>query len=307
MKTAPAGNGRGMSRITVVVATRNRRDQLQQFLPRHGAPVILVDNGSDDGTCEFVARRFPHVRVIPLDENIGAAARNVGVAAATTPYVAFADDDSYWCGDSLDRAADLMDAYPRAALLSARVQVGPQRRLDPVSAAMAAAPLGTADDLPGPSVLGFLACAVAVRRSAYRAVGGFEPRLRVYGEEALLAMDLADAGWGLAYVEDLLVHHVPLPAGRNPGARRRRQVRNDLLTAWLRRPAGTGARAAWRACARPGGIGGLADAVRELPWVRRNRRPLRPEVEAALRVLEGRAVSGPPAARHRPAASIGAR
>jgi GT2 family glycosyltransferase len=272
--------------VTVVVATRNRRDQLLRFLPEHRAPVILVDNGSDDGTPDAVEARFPDVRVIRLRDNIGAAARTLGVAAATTPYVAFADDDSYWAGDSLRRAGELLDAYPRAALLAARVLVGEHGRLDPVSACMATAPLGTDPGLPGPSVLGFLACAVVVRREPFLAVGGFEPKLHVYGEEALLAMDLAAAGWGLAYVPSLVVRHLPTPNGRDQAARRRRQARNDLLTAWLRRPAGVAAREALRALSDADARGGLRDALDELGWVLRHRRVLPPDVEAALRTLE---------------------
>lgn len=53
------------------------------------------------------------------------------------------------------------------------------------------------------------------------------------GEERLLALDLARAGWGLAYAEDVVAHHHPSP-WRQPELRRRRMVRNDLWTAWAR-------------------------------------------------------------------------
>src|SRR3954447_5338295 len=93
------------SDITVVVATRNRRDRLMETLPRHAAAVILVDNGSDDRTPEAVEAAFPQVQVVRLGTNRGAAARNVGVELARTPFVAFADDDSFWTPGSLARAA----------------------------------------------------------------------------------------------------------------------------------------------------------------------------------------------------------
>jgi N-acetylglucosaminyl-diphospho-decaprenol L-rhamnosyltransferase len=272
--------------VTVVIATRNRRDQVLRHLPRHRAPVIVVDNASDDGTAAAVrAARYPGTTVVALERNLGAAARTVGVRAASTPYVAFADDDSYWVGDALDQVAALFAAYPRAGLITGRVLVGPQPREDPISTQMATAPLGVAPDLPGPSVLGFLACAAAVRRDAYLAVGGFEPRLRVYGEEALLAMDLATAGWGLAFVPSVTVRHLPAGDGRDPAGRRRRQVRNDLLTTWLRRPVEVGLAAARRAAATPDGRAGLRAALVALPWVLRRRRPLPPGIEAQLEVL----------------------
>jgi GT2 family glycosyltransferase len=270
--------------VTVVVATRNRRDRLIETVPRHEGPVIVVDNGSDDGGPDAVEAACPHVTVVRLGENRGAAARNVGVRLARTPFVAFADDDSYWTPGSLATAARLLRDHPRTGLLSARVLVGPQARLDPVSAAMAAAPLGIPDGGAGPAVLGFLACAVVVRRDAFRQVGGFNRTLHVYGEEALLAMDLAAAGWLLSYAPELTVHHLPSPAGRDDGSRHRIEARNRVLTALLRRPPAVVARtaaSAWRENPR-----GVADAARLLPWALRRRRPLPASVERDLTTLQ---------------------
>jgi N-acetylglucosaminyl-diphospho-decaprenol L-rhamnosyltransferase len=273
--------------VTVVVATRNRLRRLRETIPRHRAPVILVDNASDEELCDPV---LAGVDVVRLDANVGAAARNAGVERARTPFVAFADDDSYWAPGSLARAAALLRAHPRAALLSARVLVGPSARLDPVSAAMARSPLGTPPGAPGPAVLGFLACSVVVRRDAFLAAGGFDPALFVYGEEALLAMDLAAAGWELSYAPSLTVHHLPEPGGRDTGARRRLETRNRVLTALLRRPRPVVARTV--ASALRSDPRGLADAVRLLWWSVRHRRPLPPEVEAALARLEAAEAPG---------------
>jgi GT2 family glycosyltransferase len=260
--------------VTVVVATRNRWERLAETVPRHRAPVVLVDNGSD------LAGEVGDVDLVRLTANVGAAARNVGVRRARTPYVAFADDDSYWTPGSLARAAELMRAHPRTGLLAARVLVGSEQRLDPVSAAMAAAPLGTPPGAAGPAVLGFLACAVMVRRDAFLAAGGFQPRLFVYGEEALLAMDLAAGGHELSYAPELVVRHLPQPAGRDVRARVRREVRNRVLTAALRRPpavVGRTVTAALRESPR-----GAVDAVLDLPWALRHRRRLPAAVESGL-------------------------
>ena len=266
--------------VTIVVATRNRADRLRETFPHHRARTILVDNASDQPPPQF-----PGVELVQLPTNRGAAARNVGVERARTPFVAFADDDSYWTPGALARAAELLREHPRAALLSARVLVGPEQREDPVCAMMAAAPLGTPPGAAGPSILGFLACAVIVRRDAFRAAGGFQPRLFVYGEEALLAMDLVAAGHELSYVDELTVRHLPQPAGRDNGVRARIETRNRVLTALLRRPPAVVARtliAAARENPR-----GAAEAVRQVRWALRHRRPLPPEVEADLRLLEG--------------------
>jgi GT2 family glycosyltransferase len=270
--------------VTVVVATRNRLRRLRETIPRHRAPVILVDNASDTFPADL---GLPGVDTIRLPTNIGAAARNIGVERARTPYIAFADDDSYWAPGSLAHAARLLRDHPQAGLLSAQVLVGSSERPDPICADMAAAPLGTPPGAAGPAILGFLACAVVVRRDAFLAVGGFQPRLFVYGEEALLAMDLAAAGRHLSYVPALTVHHHPEPAGRDTRARQRRETRNRILTATLRRPPAVVARTAMHAVRTDPRA--VAAAVRDLPWALRNRRTLPPAVENDLvRLNEGR-------------------
>lgn len=166
------------AQVTCVIASRNRRDDLLLSLPRHEAPVVLVDNASTDDTVAVVGRVHPEVRVVPLPENLGAVARTIGVEYAGTPFVAFTDDDSWWAPGDLARAVAVMQAHPRLGLLAARILVGPEDRLDPVCTEMAGSPLGTEPDLPGPSLLGFVACAALVRVEAFTAVGGFDRVVR---------------------------------------------------------------------------------------------------------------------------------
>ncbi|HST63991.1 MAG TPA: glycosyltransferase [Mycobacteriales bacterium] len=269
--------------VTVVVASRNRRADLLASLPRHEAPVILVDNASTDGSASL---SFPSVRVIPLRRNLGAVARNVGVQAARTPYVAFADDDSWWAPGALERAVRVLDAHPAVAVVTGRMLVGPSERLDPLSAAMAVAPLGTSPGGAGPDVLGFAACAAIVRRSAFLAVGGFDEVVRFPGEEERLSLDLASAGWILSYVDDLVMHHHPSPV-RGPATERQAQiVRSALLTALMRRPLSD----AWSLASaglRAGGPAraGVLSAVPRLPGALRNRRPISPELQRRLDLL----------------------
>ena len=275
-----------MSRVTTVIATRNRWRDLTVSIPRHEDPVVLVDNGSDDGTPDLVRTHFPQVRVIEMQRNLGAVARNTGVRAATTPYVAFADDDSWWAPGALDRAAELFDTHPRLGLLAAAIRVGPDERMDPVCEAMARSPLPAEPDLPGRSVLGFIACGSVVRRDAYLAAQGFDEVVEFAGEEERLAMDLAALGWGIAYVEEVVAHHHPSNIREGGAARRARLARNQLLTAVMRRPWPVVARAAW-ALAFTGAAErrGVAQAVPRLRLAVARRAVVPLTVEARLRML----------------------
>ncbi|WP_409181093.1 glycosyltransferase family 2 protein [Amycolatopsis sp. VS8301801F10] len=284
-----------MNRTTVVVATRDRADELARTLTRLSTmdpppPVIVLDNGSADHTAETAAS-FERVRVIRSPRNHGATARNQGVIAARTPYVAFSDDDSWWAPDAFRRAETIFDTHPRLGLLTGRTLVGPEEREDPINPALERSPLGTPPDAPGPLVLGFLACSAIVRRSAFLQVGGFDPMLHFGAEEQLLSYDLAAAGWQLCYAEDVVAHHHPSRSRPSPGWRRRAEARNHLLIGWQRRPADVCAAQLRRLFARarrePGLLAALPAAAVRLPRALARRRVLPAAIERQARLTEG--------------------
>ncbi|WP_078962687.1 glycosyltransferase [Streptomyces sp. SCSIO 75703] len=292
---APAPQGRpAPAPVGVVIATRDRSASLARTLRRLLAlperpEIVVADNASTDGTPALLARDFPQVRVVRLPSNRGALARTHGVRALDTPYVAFSDDDSWWAPGALGTAARLFAEHPRLGLLAARTLVGPGRDADPLNGRLAASPLGTAADLPGTQVLGFLACASVVRREAYLDAGGYHPLLFFGAEETLLAYDLAARGWGVTHCPDVVAHHHPDPAPRT--GRPARVRRNELLTAWLRRPL-PHALARTRALAADArrdrqARHALREALARLPAALRDRRPLPPHVERAARLLDG--------------------
>jgi GT2 family glycosyltransferase len=282
----------GQPAVTVVIATRDRGPELARTLARLAAlperpPVVVVDNGSRDGTPALVRRQFPGTELITLRHNRGAYARNLGVRRARTPFVALSDDDSWWAPGSLARAAAVLAASPGVGLLAARILVGPGLEPEPANAVMAASPLPSAG-LPGPRVLGFLGCGAVARKEAFVAAGGFSRLLFIGGEEQLLAYDLAAAGWTECYVPDVVAYHWP-SAVRDPATRRFQLARNRVLVAWLRRPARralaqTGQLAA-RAGREDGAARALASVAARLPLALLGRRTLPPDIEAAVRVL----------------------
>jgi GT2 family glycosyltransferase len=278
---------------TVVIATRDRRERLLETLDRlrdlrEDPPVVVVDNGSADGSPGAIHRRHPGVEVIEAGRNLGPSARTLGVRRAATPFVAFNDDDSWWAPGALDRAAAMLRAHERLALVAARVLVEPGGRVDPTCRLMERSPLAPDAVLGLPQVLGFVACGAVVRRSAFLAVGGFAPRLPIGGEETLLAIDLMTAGWTLVHAPDVVAHHEPGVSGRPRPGRRRAQLVSALWTAWLRRPLPRAMRitADVLSSAGPDAPAALAAAARGLPWIVRERRAVPPRTEAALRAVE---------------------
>jgi len=109
--------------VTVVIPTHNRRHllprTLNSVLQQHGVDVevIVVDDGSSDGTAEAVtALDVSNVRLVRHEQSKGvAAARNAGLELARTPWIAFVDDDDIWAPDKLRAQLAEITANPSAA------------------------------------------------------------------------------------------------------------------------------------------------------------------------------------------------
>jgi N-acetylglucosaminyl-diphospho-decaprenol L-rhamnosyltransferase len=234
---------------TIVIATRNRRPRLLATLARLEAlperpSVVVVDAASSDGAPAAIRRQYPDIDVIECQPQVGAAARTLGVEAAKTPLIAFSDDDSWWDPGALRRATELFRLYPRLGLIAARIVVEPRHCLDPTCQEMRESPLSDERALPGP----------------------------------------AAAGWGLAYVDEVVVHHEPASGPRSWQGTT--ALRNELWSTWLRRPLPRALGATTALATRRDGMRALAAALRGLPWVLRERRVVPPRVERGLRLLE---------------------
>jgi N-acetylglucosaminyl-diphospho-decaprenol L-rhamnosyltransferase len=288
------GGGTLAQRLTIVLLTHNcvgRVATVLQHLRDLGVPLVVVDNASRDGTLHVLrGAAQAGVDLLALPTNIGAAARNAGAERARTPYVAFCDDDGWYDLDGLETACDLLDAHPDLGLINARILVGDAGWLDPICAEMEQSPLTDHAGLPGKVLLGFMAGACVVRRSAYLDVGGYDHRFFIGGEEEHLAMALARAGWQMRYIPAVVMRHYPSLA--NFTRLRGYGMRNTLWTAWLHRRLTNALRYTWFTlldAPKDGSyLHGLTMALRGLPWVIRERRPMSRRLDAELRLLDAR-------------------
>src|ERR1700730_12758102 len=115
-------------RISIVIATRNRREDLVATLVRLFAEqtpsreVVVVDNGSLDGTSAVVSELFPQVTLISLSENRGhTGGQNTGVSVARGEYIVLLDDDSFPKPGALATACEFWDRNPLVGALAANV------------------------------------------------------------------------------------------------------------------------------------------------------------------------------------------
>lgn len=213
--TAPPDAAGTTVDIDVVIVTWQGRALLTScldHLTKQTVPhrVIVVDNGSTDGTVDLVRREYSEVTLLPLDENLGfGKANNLGVAAGTAPYVVLINNDVDVAPDFLERAVAPLRANPGLGAVAALTTHPTTGRVDQIGIeldrGLCAYPRGLDQD-PDALRLGPLAApcggAAAYRRSAYEEVGGFDERLFAYSEDLDLGLRLHAAGWRFADAPD---------------------------------------------------------------------------------------------------------
>lgn len=109
--------------ISIIIPTYNRKSHLGRALEsvwgqtESSYEVIVIDDGSTDGTTEWLHSSHPQVRVIQLSDNQGAAAaRNVGIRQAKGQWIAFLDSDDQWLPDYLEAQTQALKQHPDSVL-----------------------------------------------------------------------------------------------------------------------------------------------------------------------------------------------
>ncbi len=127
--------------VSVVIPTHNRAELLGRALlsvqaqSRPAGEIIVVDDGSDDGTAELVRSAFPAVRYVRQEQRGVSAARNRGLEAATGQWIAFLDSDDEWRVEKLERQMAALALDPTYRIchtdeiwIRAGVRVNPRRK-----------------------------------------------------------------------------------------------------------------------------------------------------------------------------------
>jgi N-acetylglucosaminyl-diphospho-decaprenol L-rhamnosyltransferase len=186
---------------------------LEKVAGRADVGVILVDNGSTDGSIERALDRFPAIRVVRNETNRGyAPACNQGAAQATAPLVLFLNNDALLELSQLDALLDAARSDDRTAIWQP-VTYGTDGTLEATGDHFTwwgifrhlQAPPASSGDVEVFSTVG---AALLVRRSAFEELGGFEDSYFAYYEESDLCWRARVAGWNVKVVIDARVEHI---------------------------------------------------------------------------------------------------
>lgn len=219
--------------VRVVVVTLSPGEHLAALLDSlpdacaHSYEVVLADNGSSDGSPESAADR-PEVTLVRTGGNVGyGRAANLGARGAETEFLLICNPDLVLEPRSVDHLIEAAQAHPDEgafgpAILEVDGTLYPSARQRPtLGSGIGHGVLGPvwpgnpwtrayhADRDETQRVAGWLSGAcLLVRTTAWRQVGGFDPRYFMYFEDVDLGDRLARAGWPSRYVPDARVTHV---------------------------------------------------------------------------------------------------
>lgn len=225
------------STVDVIIVNFNTRDRTIECLDSVAAlglawlHVILVDNGSTDGSLAAIAAAHPDVTLVPARENLGfARGVNRGVAASSADFVLLLNPDASVFPGSIEALVDYADAHPHHGLYGGRT-IRADGSLDPSSCwgaptlwslacfASGASMVFRQSRLFDPESLGrwqrdsvrevpvITGCLLLARRDDWDAIGGMDDTFFLYGEDAEFSTRAWRRGFRPVVVPDAVIQH----------------------------------------------------------------------------------------------------
>jgi GT2 family glycosyltransferase len=223
--------------VSVVIVSFNCRELVRECLRRvppslsgYTSEIIVVDNGSHDGTPEVIRTEFPHVHLMATGENLGfAAGNNRGLQAARGRVIVFLNPDTEPAEGSLARLVEALDADRTLGIVGPRLTY-PDGALQPsvrgfptfgvallvllklyrVSRRLPAVARYDRRDLDynrAQDVEQLMGACLAMPHAVVDAMQGFDERFWMWFEEVDLCLRVRKAGWRVRYCPEANVMH----------------------------------------------------------------------------------------------------
>jgi glycosyltransferase involved in cell wall biosynthesis len=200
-------------KISVIIPTYNYgrfigeavRGVIAQTLP--ASEIIVVDDGSTDATEEVLREFGESVRYIRQDNQGVCAARNAGVEKSSGDFIAFADADDVWLPEKLEKQMAKFAEDSRIGLVHCGMREYDDATGETLSLHLEGGEGDVADDLLlwEKSVIVGPGATIVVRREAFKAVGGFDPEMKV-GEDCDFCYRVA-RNFKIGFVPEILMEY----------------------------------------------------------------------------------------------------
>lgn len=190
--------------FSIQISTKDRIDDLRQTLSslqaligRKDVECVVYDDGSSDGTADFLRDCFPQIKLRRNEESKGYLfCRNAMLNETSAEIAITLDDDANFLSDNpLEETKRWFDNHPDCGLIAFRIFWG----IEP--------PKSTISNEEPEIVRGFVGCGHAWKMSVWRSVSDYPEWFEFYGEETFASLELFRNNLKIFYLPSVLVHH----------------------------------------------------------------------------------------------------
>lgn len=213
-----------MPEVSIIILNWNGKEHLQECLGSlknqtfQDFETIVVDNGSEDGSQQFLKELFPWVRLIELEENIGFAGGNVvGYKHCTGSFIVTLNNDTAVDARWLEELVKVADQSARTGMVASRIcsyfdrdridSLGMKICLDGMSRGYARGKTFSSLQHVPDRILMPSACAALYRRQLVEQIGFFDESFFAYCEDSDLGLRARTAGWDARLAANAVVYH----------------------------------------------------------------------------------------------------
>jgi GT2 family glycosyltransferase len=178
--------------------------------------IIVVDNGSRDGTPGMVKNKFPEVTLIALEENIGVAAYNKGFQQAQGKYIVILDDDSFPGTNAIPRMVEEFEKNEKLGVVAFDVRnyydykktnlIHEKNETHEIQEKVEKKDTGYQ--------MAFNGAGVGIRKKCIDEVGGYPEEFFLYWNEQDLSIRILNAGYQIQWFPDIISLHKYSPSNR---------------------------------------------------------------------------------------------
>lgn len=211
--------------ISIIILNWNRKSDIEDTLrglrdqTYSNYEVIIIDNGSTDGSQQMIAQKFPEYRLINLPRNLGCEEGfNVGIVNANGSIIVFLDNDALLESDALERMINEFENDPSLGIIDPLI-------LNYYSREITNAPQYWPLKM-------FTGCAAAVRKEIFDKTGLRPEKYFIYASEPDVCIRALDAGYGIKHCPDIVAFHKESPEKRLSSKFYFYSTRNILWLIW---------------------------------------------------------------------------
>lgn len=222
--------------VSIVAICWNRKTVVQESLAKlqsleyPNLEIILVDNGSTDGTEDMVREFFPDVELVCTGENLGVAAYNRGFKRAQGDFIVILDDDSYPAKGAIEKMLDKFNKNPRLGVVAFDVRD-------------AAGDTGNQDIRKSPPVnqsksykMSFHGAGAGVRAWLLKKVGGYPEEFFLYFNETDTSFRIYNEGYTIESFSNIVSYHKSSKVNRTSKRAPFYYTRNSFYIIWKHYP-----------------------------------------------------------------------